>query len=138
MIHQTMYACKVGAESQRYEGANYHFFELALDRSIMLKRKKFLSATLRRELAQLDEDPDIVEMNQAFRELIKTNRRAVEILHPDIGESCSTVAEFDNLFGGQDGVRCISRNRSRELRRPFKFAYQPVAGQVILAALRES
>ena len=67
---------------------------------------------------------------------MKTNRRLVEILHPDIGDICATVVEFDDLFGGQDGVRCISRNRSRELRRPFKFAYQPVSGHVIMAARR--
>jgi hypothetical protein len=42
--------------------------------------------------------------------------------------------EFDNLFGNQDGVRAISKNRSRELRRPFKFGYQPIAGRVIIAA----
>jgi hypothetical protein len=123
MIHYTMFACRVGAESQRYEDENYHFFELTLNRSIMLEQRSFLNATLRRELKELEEDPDIVEMmTDAFRELIKANRRVVEILHPNIGELCATVVEFDNLFGGQDGVRAISRNRSRELRRPFKFA----------------
>lgn len=137
MIHYTMFACGVGAESHRYEGQNLHWFELTLDRSVMLEQKSFLNAELRRELEELDEDPDIVEMmSEAFRELIKTNRRVVEILHPNIDEICATVVEFDNLFGGQDGVRCISRNRSRELRRPFRFAYHPVAGRVILAARR--
>jgi hypothetical protein len=135
MIHYTMSACGVGAESQRYEGKNYHFFELTLDRSIMLEQRSFLNATLRRELEELDEDPDIVEMmTEAFRELVKTNRRVVEILHPDIAEICATVVEFDNLLGGQDGVRAISRNRSRELKRPFKFAYRPISGHVIMAA----
>jgi hypothetical protein len=135
MIHYTMFACGVGTESHRYEGQNIHWFELTLDRSILLEQRSFLNATLRRELEDLSEDPDImVLMREAFEELLKTNKRVVEILHPDIGEICATIVEFDNLFGNQDGVRCISGNRSRELRRPFKFAYQPVAGRVILAA----
>ena len=135
MVHYTMFACGVGAESHRWEGQDLHWFELTLDRSVMLEQSSFLNATLRRELEELSEDPDLIEMmTEAFRELLKTNKRVVEILHPDIGEICTTVVEFDNLFGNQDGVRCISRNRSRELRRPFKFAYQPIAGRVIMGA----
>lgn len=109
MIYYTMFACGVSAESQRYEGENYHFFELTLNRSIMLDLSSFLNATLRRELEELDGHPDILEMmTDAFRELIKTNRRVVEILHPNIGELCLAAVEFDNLFGGHDGVRAIS------------------------------
>ena len=73
-------------------------------------------------------------MSDAFSELIKTNKRIIEILHPDIGDICTNVVEFDNLFGDQDGVRAISKNRSRELRRPFNFGYHPVSGKVIMAA----
>jgi hypothetical protein len=137
MVHYTMFAVRVGAESHRHEGQNLHWFELTMDRSILLEQRSFLNATLRRELEGLSEDPDIVEMmTEAFRELIKTNRRVVEIMNPDIAEICSTVVEFDNLFGGQHGVRTISRNRSKELRRPFKFSYNPIAGRVIMAAHR--
>jgi hypothetical protein len=135
MVHYSMFAVRVGAESHRHEEHDLHWFELSMDRSILLEQRSFLNATLRRELEGLSEDPDIVEMmTEAFRELLTTNRRVVEILHPEIGEICATVVEFDSLFGEQDGVRTISRNRSRELRRPFKFSYWPIAGRVIMAA----
>ncbi|MCV7072653.1 hypothetical protein MJO55_21570 [Mycolicibacterium rufum] len=135
MVHYSMFACGIGAESHRHEGQNIHWFELTLNRSILLEQRSFLNATLRRELKELPEDPDLVSlMNGAFVEMMKTNKRVVEILHPDFEEICETVVEFDNLFGDQAGVRCISCQRSRELRRPFKFAYHPVTGQVILTA----
>jgi len=137
MVHYSMFAAGVGAESHRHEEQNIRWFELTLNRSILLEQRSFLNATLRRELEELPEDPDIVVMmKDAFEGLIRTNRRIVEILHPNIGGICTTVVEFDNLFGDQDGVRAISRKRSRELLRPFKFAYHPVAGQVILNARR--
>jgi hypothetical protein len=134
MVHCSMFAVRVGAESHRHEEQVLHWFELSMVRSILFEQRSFLNPTLRSELEGLSEDPDIVEMmTEAFREPIPANRRVVEILHPEIGEICATVVEFDNLFGGQDGVRTISRNRSRELRRPFKFSYWPIAGRVILA-----
>jgi hypothetical protein len=135
MVHYSMFAVRVEAESHRHEDKNLHWFELTMDRSILLEQRSLLNATLRRELEQLPEDPDIINMmSDAFRGLLTTNRRIVELLNPDIAEICSTVVEFDNLFGGQGGVRTISRNRSRELRRPFKFSYEPIAGNVIMAA----
>ena len=47
-----------------------------------------------------------------------------------VGALATAVVEFGKLFGGQDGVRAISKNRSKELRRPFKFSCQPIGARV--------
>lgn len=135
MIHYSLFACGVGAESHRREDQDIHWFEITYNRQIMLEQRSFLSSKLRRELEELDEDPDIMEMlTEAFKGLIETNKRVVEIMHPDVSELSRTVVEFDNLFGDQDGVRTISRQRSQHIRRPLKFNYHPVPPQVILSA----
>ncbi|OBB15187.1 hypothetical protein A5761_13785 [Mycolicibacterium setense] len=135
MVHYSLFACGVGAESHRREDQNIHWFELKYDRRIMLEQASFLNARLRRELEELDEDPDIMEMlSEAVKDLALANRRVVEIMHPDIGALCRTVVQFDNLFGNQDGVRTISSQRSQHLRRPLRFNYRPVPPQVILSA----
>jgi hypothetical protein len=135
MIHYSLFACSVGAESHRREDQNIHWFELKYNRRIMLKQRSFLNTRLRRELEELDEDPDIMEMlSEAIRDVDLTNRRVVEIMHPDVSRHCRTVVEFDNLFGNQDGVRTISSQRSQYIRRPLRFNYHPVPPQVILSA----
>lgn len=137
MVHSTMRAVRIDAEAHWNKGDPIAFVDLIMDRSALIEEKRHVNAGLRAELAALPDDPSIYQMVvEAVPALLKTNRRIVEILHPEIGEICGTVVEFDRLFGGQDGVRAISRNRSRELRRPFKFAYYPVAGRVIMAARR--
>jgi hypothetical protein len=135
MVHYSMFAASIGAESHRHEDQDIHWFDLKLNRSILLEQRSFLNARLTRELEELADDPELIPMmNEAFLAMQKANRRIVEILHPNIAEICFTVVEFDNLFGNRDGVRAISRTRSRELRRPFNFGYHPVAGQSIMAA----
>lgn len=135
MIHYSLFACGVGAESHQREDQNIHWFEITYNRRIMLEQKSFLNARLRRELEELDEDPDIMEMlSEAIKGLELANRRVVEIMHPDIGSLCRTAVEFDNLFGNQDGVRTISSQRSQHIRRPLRFNYHPVPPQVILNA----
>src|SRR5271166_2699733 len=105
MVHNTRLAVAIGAESHMRDGQKIHWWELRMDRSAMLDQRDFLNAKLKAELEALSEDPDIIDMaNEATPELLKTNRRIVEILHPEIAEIAATVVEFDKLFGGQDGV----------------------------------
>lgn len=135
MVHYSMRAVDVGTNSRMHEGRDIRWFELNMKRSVMLKARKLLNAKLRAELEALDEDPVIVEMQtDAFRELIKTNRRIIEIQHPEIGDVCATVREFDSLFEGRDGSRGLAVTRSAEIRSPFTFEFYPIAGQVIMAA----
>jgi hypothetical protein len=137
MVHYSMRAVDVGTDSRMHEGQDLRWFEINMKRSVMLKPKRLLNATLRAELEALDEDPVIIEMQtDAFKELIKTNRRIIEIQYPEIGEVCATVREFDQLFQGKDGVRGIASTRSAEIRSPFTYTFDPIAGQVIEAARR--
>jgi flagellin-specific chaperone FliS len=137
MIHYSMRVVDIGTNSQSHDGKPLHWFGITMKRSVMLKARKLLNANLRAELEALDEDPDIVRMQtDAFKELVKVNRRIIEILRPNISEVCATVREFDRLFEGRDGARGLAINRSAELRSPFAFEYYPVAGRVIMAARR--
>ncbi|OBI06576.1 hypothetical protein A5714_02315 [Mycobacterium sp. E2462] len=135
MVHYSMRAVDIGTDSRMHEGQDLRWFEINMKRSVMLKSKKLLNAKLRAELEALDEDPVIVEMQTAaFKELIKTNRRIVEIQYPEIADICATVREFDALFEGIDGSRGLAISRSQEIRSPFTFEFYPIAGQVIMAA----
>lgn len=135
MVHYSMRAVGVGTDSRMHEGQDLRWFELNMNRSVMLKPKKLLNAKLRAELEALDEDPVIIEMQtEAFKELIKTNRKIVEIQYPEIADVCATVREFDSLFEGRDGIRGLAITRSEEIRSPFTFEFYPIAGQVITAA----
>jgi hypothetical protein len=137
MVHYSMRAINVSTESRTHEGQELRWWDISMNRSVMLKPKKLLNASLRSEIKALDEDPIIVEMQtEAFNELIKTNRKVIEIQYPEIGHICSTVREFDQLFQGKDGVRGLAISRSAEIRSPFTFEFHPIAGQVIEAARR--
>lgn len=137
MVHYSMHAVNIGTSSHRNDGNPLRWLDITMKRSVMLKAKKLLNATLRAELEALDDDPEIIDMqNEAFKELIKTNRKIIEIQYPEIGEICETVREFDRLFGGQDGVRGIASTRSTEIRPSFTYTFDPIAGQVIEAARR--
>ena len=118
MIHYSMRAVDVGTNSHRNKDQPLRWFEITMKRSVMLSAKKLLNAKLRAELEALDDDPDIVEMQtEAFKELIKTNRKLIEIQYPEIGEVCATVREFDQLFEGREGVREIARAAARSFDR---------------------
>jgi hypothetical protein len=135
MVHYSMRAVDVGTDSHMHEGQELRWFEINMKRSVMLKSKKLLNAKLRAELEALDEDPVIIEMQtEAFKELIKTNRRIIKIQYPEIADICATVREFDSLFEGRDGNRGLAISRSGEIRSPFTFEFYPIAGQVITAA----
>lgn len=135
MVHYSMRAVDIGTDSRMHEGQEIRWFEINMDRLVMLKAKKLLNAKLKAELEALDENPVIIEMqNEAFQALQKTNRKLIEIQYPEIGQICATVREFDQLFEGKDGVRAIATTRSEEIRSPFTFTFDPIAGQVIMAA----
>lgn len=135
MVHYTMRAVDIGTDSRTHEGQDLRWFEINMKRSVMLKSKKLLNAKLRAELESLDEDPVIIEMQtEAFKALLKTNRRIIEIQYPEIGDICATVREFDALFEGKSGVRAIASSRSAEIRSPFTYTFDPIAGQIIMAA----
>lgn len=135
MVHYSMRAVDVGTDSRMQDGQDLRWFEINMKRSVMLKAKKLLNATLRAELEALDEDPVIIEMQtEAFKELLKTNRKIVEIQYPEISDICATVCEFDSLFEGRDGSRGLAITRSAEIRSPFTYEFYPIAGQVIMAA----
>ena len=135
MVHYSMFAAGVGMESHRNDGDPIHLVDLTLDRSILLEQSDFLNATLRADLQQHPEDPQIIEMmGEAFSELRLANRKIVEIINPDFGEICSTVVEFDLLFGGQDGVRALSKGSSPIMQPGMQVQYHPVSGDSIVAA----
>jgi hypothetical protein len=137
MVHYSMRAVHVNTESRNHEGQDLRWWDISMNRSVMLKPKKLLNVKLRTELKALDEDPIIVEMQtEAFKELIKTNRKVIEIQYPEIGDICATVREFDQLSQGKDGVRGLATSRSAEIRSPFTFEFHPIAGDVIMAARR--
>lgn len=135
MVHHSMFVTGFGAESHRNGGDPLHWFNLTLNRSVLLEQPSYLNATLRSELEALPEDPELVEMmTEAVRELLKANKKVVEILNPNIAEICSALVEFDALFGDQEGVRAISKSRSQEMRPGMRVSYHPVSMRSLKAA----
>lgn len=124
MVHSTMLAPAMKAEAGFHNGEKVAFVDMRLDRTVFYESDK-ISAAIKAELRELDEDPSIYELiGDVMPPLKVTNRELLALLHPDIDNVCDTVRQFDALFDGKPGRRALVQQQSPELRPPFSTGFQ--------------
>lgn len=94
-----------------------------------------ISEAMKKELLGRRHDPLVLELvGKAMPLVQETNRRVVKLLNPDLDEVCATVREFDSLFGGRDGVRCLTSEHSTNEPPPLRISYSTWSGDVVMFA----
>lgn len=134
LIHDTMMAISLEVEAHANRGNPIAVIELNMHRKTLIKSDK-INAALTAELESKPGDPSIIQMlMEVIRPMRKAHRKLLTILNPDLSSVCQTIVEFDRIFGGQDGVRCLVHKQSPEARPPFKTGFISLAGQIVLFA----
>lgn len=72
--------------------------------------KKYLNATIRKELADMDDDPDLLPLfRDALASVHRVSRDGFGILNPALGGDVAKLCELDSLFGDRLEGRALAR-----------------------------
>ncbi|NKR45796.1 hypothetical protein GS506_12890 [Rhodococcus hoagii] len=94
-----------------------------------------ISESFRNELRAYDERPLVLELAAEAAPLVmEANERILGYLHSDLDSACRIVCEFDAIFEGADGTRCLTHERSTNPPPPLRFGHATLAANVILYA----
>ncbi|WP_139000208.1 hypothetical protein [Rhodococcus zopfii] len=136
MVHYTMMAVSLQLHAGRSGGA----VELKLDRSALLDDQRRLNSTQRQELQALTEDPSIFDLAMdALEKMASANPRILTIANPSLHLACSDLLEFDRLFSGRDGRKCLLSGIEISAEgRPSGYRYQAISPEMTAFARRHA
>lgn len=140
MVHHALDAVSISATAFTGEGGEHLAVSLPrIDVSVTADLNNRISQAFRRELLAFEEDPLVLEVAVNAMKMVRaTNRQVVKILNPDIGAICATVREFDAIFDGREGVRCLTHDKSTNNPPPLKIGHSGWATNVVDFAREDS
>lgn len=136
MVHHTMETVALSATAFLDDnGESQAFSAPTIDVSAIVDLNTEISDAYRNELRAMEENPLVLELIvEAMPLVVEANDRILGYLHSDLDTVCAMICEFDKLFEGRDGVRCLTDQRSTNTPPPVRFSYGAWAGNVILYA----
>lgn len=93
---------------------NQYELRVPLLREIFLGAKKGVSATMRKELRDVSEDPDLLTLcREAISELERIDKRIRLLVNPGLLEDATAVRRLNSLFANMPGGRALAELRYR-------------------------
>lgn len=87
-----------------------HTVRAPLKREIFLAAKKGVNATMRREIENLEGDPDLVlTCSEAMTALRQVHDEISLIIRPSLHEDALLISELDTLYEGHQGARALAK-----------------------------
>ncbi|MBO3753084.1 hypothetical protein J5X84_44190 [Streptosporangiaceae bacterium NEAU-GS5] len=72
--------------------------------------KEYLNVAIRNELAEMEEDPDLLPLfRDALASIHRVARDGFDVLNPELRKELSKVVELDELFGARTEGRALAR-----------------------------
>lgn len=108
MHHDTMEVIRFSATASATPSGNIGVCEVRLERSAFLDSQR-INNSLKRDLRELEDDPLVIEMVvQSLLGLAGLNRFLRPYAYPDLDQYCASIREFEALFQGAPGLRCLA------------------------------
>jgi hypothetical protein len=137
MAHDSMDAVSVRAKQSLVGGTRLVTnFEVGIERARVARCKQI--GPVRDEIVELSGNPDLLELADQITEPVAVANRQIEaILYTDLAAAYETVVEFDEIFGGREGVRALVNSVDDAVKVQFP-TYSPWSQQVIDYARSQS
>lgn len=137
MHHDTMEVIRFSATASATPSGNIGDCEVRLERSAFLDSQE-IDNTLKRDLRDLKDDPLVIEMDtQSLLGLSGLNRFLRPYEYPDLDQYCSSILEFEALFRGASGFRCLAEGQISPRGDSFSIPNHMTASPDVLSFARE-